>query len=326
MFSPVGQNTSRYPKLTDTQKGLQRIDSVLWDKTYLTENHDTCPLFYPQHFLILKILRITEGFQFRSFSVLWDNKLSIKSRNIPPLGHKIFQYPKHTDTQPGLLRSDSVLWGKKNLDGNTWYPPTLLSLTFFDTKNFVNHRSFPRSKFSGTVRQQTFHRNSWYSTYRHKFYDTTNLLKHRRVSVRIDSVVWDKTIMTENRDLPLIVIKFFDTRNLVNHIRVSLRFDSVQWDKTNMTETRDTRPLFYPERFSIPKYLWITEGFQFRSFSVLWDNKLSIKNRDIPPLGHKIFQYPKHTDTQPGLLRSDSVLWGKTIWTGTRDTRPLFYP
>ena len=89
-FSPVGQNTSRYPKLTDTQKGLLRIDPVLWDKTFLTENHDTSPLFYPLHFFISENLRITESFQLRSFSVLWDNKFSIKNRDIPLLGMNFF--------------------------------------------------------------------------------------------------------------------------------------------------------------------------------------------------------------------------------------------
>ena len=56
-------------------------------------------------------------------------------------------------------------------------------------------------------------------------------------------------------------MKFFDTRNFLKHWRVPLRNDSVLWDKTNLTENRDSRPFSYPEHFSIPEILWNTEGF-----------------------------------------------------------------
>ena len=59
-------------------------------------------------------------------------------------------------------------------------------------------------------------------------------------------------ILTKNvKPTPLLSLTFFDTRNLLKHRRVPLRNDSV--DKTILVENRKTRPLSYPERFSIPE-------------------------------------------------------------------------
>ena len=58
-------------------------------------------------------------------------------------------------------------------------------------------------------------------------------------------------IFIENRDVPFVGIKLFDTRSFLKHRRVPLRNDSVLPDKTISTENRDTRPLFHPYHFSI---------------------------------------------------------------------------
>ena len=39
-----------------------------------------------------------------------------------------------------------------------------------------------------------------------------------------------------------------------------------------------------------------------RSFSVLWDNKFSIENRDMPPLTHKFFSIPENFRKTEGFL------------------------
>ena len=52
-------------------------------------------------------------------------------------------------------------------------------------------------------------------------------------------------------DITLFSINFFDTRSFLKHRRVPLRNDSVLPDKTISTENRDTRPLFHPYHFSI---------------------------------------------------------------------------
>ena len=95
-------------------------------------------------------------------------------------------------------------------------PPPLLSMNSFNTGNFVKQKQKGSpTKFLGFVRQQIF---------------------------------------IENRDVPFVGIKLFDTRSFLKHRRVPLRNDSVLPDKTILTENRDTRPLFHPYHFSISEF------------------------------------------------------------------------
>ena len=71
---------------------------------------------------------------------------------------------------------------------------------------------------------------------------------------------------TEDRDITSLSIKLFDTQNFLKHRRDSLRNDSILWNKTILTENRDTRPLSYPSHFSIPEIFWNTEGFLYEYF------------------------------------------------------------
>ena len=116
---------------------------------------------------------------------------------------------------------------------------------------------------------------------------------------RNDSVLWHKTIWTENRDnqplfypwhLPrLLSIKFFDTRIFVKHRRVPLRRFSALWDK---------------------------KSFESKSWYSL----------PPPPFSIKIFDTWIFLKHRKDSLRNDSALWHKTIWAENRDNQPLFYP
>ena len=46
--------------------------------------------------------------------------------------------------------------------------------------------------------------------------DFRTFLKHRRFPLRMISVLWDKKISIENRELPIICLKVLDNRNLWN--------------------------------------------------------------------------------------------------------------
>ena len=48
---------------------------------------------------------------------------------IPPIMHKIFRYPKFSETLKGCPRNFSALWDK-NFDGKFWYSPPPLIQTF----------------------------------------------------------------------------------------------------------------------------------------------------------------------------------------------------
>ena len=126
---------------------------------------------------------------------MWDKSLK----------HKIFRYPKLVTHWRFPLRNFSALWDRHFFDGKSWYsllPSPLLSISFFDTRNFLKQRRVPLRSIFGTVGQQYF--------------------------------------FIENRDIPLLGIKFFDTRNFLRHRRFPRRNFSEMWDENFSTENRDT--------------------------------------------------------------------------------------
>ena len=95
-------------------------------------------------------------------------------------------------------------------------------MNFFDTGNFVKQKQKGSpTKFLGFVRQQIFVENRDVPFVGIKLFDTRSFLKHRRVPLRNDSVLPDKTILTENRDTPppLSTLSFFDIRNFLKNRR-----------------------------------------------------------------------------------------------------------
>ena len=106
--------------------------------------------------------------------------------------HKIFRYPIYSESQKGSPTNffgtvRPKLWQKIVI-----HPPLLLSITFFDTRNF---------------------------------------LKHRRVPLRNFWTLWDKKLIAVNSDIPFLCVNFFDTRLFLKHRRVPLRKVLVMWDK-----------------------------------------------------------------------------------------------
>ena len=112
---------------------------------------------------------------------------------------------------------------------------------------------------------------------------------------------------------PLLLLTCFDTKNFLKLRRVPLPNASVLWDKTILTENPDTHPLFIQKFFHYRKFS-VTQhrSVPQRNFSILWDKKYSTENRDTPPpLMHKIFDtriFLKHRRVP---LQNFSVLWGK---------------
>ena len=92
-----------------------------------------------------------------------------------------------------------------------------------------------------------------------KLFDTRILSKHRNVLLRILSALWNKNFSKEFSDIPFLCIKFFDRRNFLKHRSVfPTKFFGTVWQKVFDGET------WYPLPFS---------------------------------LMHKIFRYPKFSDT-----------------------------
>ena len=103
----------------------------------------------------------------RSFSVLWDKKISTGNLDTsPPLIYKLFRYQKFSETQIRRvpLRSFSALWDKKK----------------FDTK-------------------------SWHNSLKHKIFRYPKLVIHWRVPLPNFSALWDKKLLTQNLDTPFLL-------------------------------------------------------------------------------------------------------------------------
>ena len=94
----------------------------------------------------------------RNFSALWDKKFRRKLV-IPLLCIKISRYPKTSETLKGCPRNFSALWDKI-FDENLWYPH--LCIKFFDTQVSWNIEGMP-TKFFGNVRHKNFYWRSWYA-------------------------------------------------------------------------------------------------------------------------------------------------------------------
>ena len=136
------------------------------------------------------------------------------------------------------------------------------------------------------------------------------------IPLRIFSVLWDKEVSRENRDIPFLSTNFFDKKNFwkmegsayeifwyckkINsrqhcdtpshaiffnpeffwNTRVPLRIFPVLWE--NQFSTKSWYTILC--NFFNPEYFWNTE-----IFSVLWDKKTSTENPDIFFPSIKIF-------------------------------------
>ena len=113
-------------------------------------------------------------------------------------------------------------------------PPPLLSIHFFDTRNFVKHRRDPLRSFS-VPWDKKFSTKPWCQPLLcMKIFDTTIFLKHRKGLLRSFSVLWDKNISTENLDTtpPLLSINFFANGNFLRHSTEGFLYEIFRYCET----------------------------------------------------------------------------------------------
>ena len=153
---------------------------------------------------------------------------------------------------------------------------------------------------------------------------------------RIFSVVWDKEVSRESRNISLLAIKNFDKRIFCENCRNPLQNFAVLWEKQFSTKSWYTFLCNFlnPETFwnkSVPyKTFWYYETKKFRdktviplfciksfdtrnflkhrivllqNFPALWDKKISTVNNDNPLLSFKI------SDTRNFLEDRESPYW-----------------
>ena len=135
------------------------------------------------------------------------------------------------------------------------------------------------------------------------FFDSRNLLKHRRVPLWSFAVLWHKQIPTQNSDIPLLSLNFFEIRFLPKQRRTSRRSFLVLWDKKNFD-----RKLWYPilmlKIFPYPISSETQKRVHLRKVSVLWAKTISTDNLVTPtaPL-HRNFDKRFFSNTEPFVFK-----------------------
>ena len=124
----------RYQKLSETQhrRVPLRNVSVLWDKKFTTENRD-----------IPGINHALKGSPTKFFGTVRQTIFDWKSWYSPLFIHKLFRYPKFSETQHRRvpLRNVSVLRDKKSSTKNC--DNTLLSIKFLHTRSWWHPKRSP---------------------------------------------------------------------------------------------------------------------------------------------------------------------------------------
>ena len=245
----------RYPKFSDTPKcSPTKFFGTVWQKVFDGER-DTPPVWCIKFFDTRNFL-IHRSVPQRNFSVLCDKKFLTENVIPPSLMHKIFRYPKFSDTPKcSPTKFFGTVW-QKVFDGERDTPP-LWCIKFFDTRNFLIHRSVPQRNFS---------------------------------------VLWDKNFFDKTVNLPPPSLENFRYQNSFETPKCSpTKFFGTVSQKVFDGE-RDTPPLWCIKFFDTRNFL-IHRSVPRRNFSVLCDKKFLTENVIPPSPMHKIFRYPKFFDT-----------------------------
>ena len=195
--------------------------SVLRDKRISTENFDTPPFLSINLFVTGNFLKhSTKGFPCKVFRHCETKKFRRKILILPLLIHKLIRNWKLSETQHKRvpLRIFSALWDKKLPKENLDTSPSLLSIIFFATRNFLKHSTegFPckvfRHRETKKIRRKILILLPFLSILFFR-YRNISWTQHRRIPLWSYSVLRDKSFPMENHDITLWSIKFFDTRN-----------------------------------------------------------------------------------------------------------------
>ena len=120
----------RYPKLFDTPKcSPTKFFGTLRQKIF-EGVFDTSPSFLSINFFVTRNFLKRRRVPLRNFSVLWDNKFSIESRDIPLLGINFFDTRNFLKHRRVPRRNFSALWDKNFSTENLDTPAPLLSIKF----------------------------------------------------------------------------------------------------------------------------------------------------------------------------------------------------
>ena len=141
------------------------------------------------------------------------------------------------------------------------------------------------TKIFGTVRKSLFDKIVIHHLMQFLY---SRIFLKKSVPLGVFSVVWDKKVLRESRDIPLLSINFFDQRNFLKNEGFPYEF-SRYCEKIIIRQNCDT-PSY--KNFFKPDIFWKT-SVPLLIFSVLWDKKVSRESRDFPLLAIKFFDKRK---------------------------------
>ena len=161
----------------------------------------------------------TEGFPYEIFrhretDIFW-RKIVILPPPLPPLIHKFFRYQKFSETKKGsptkyFRYCETTIFFIENCD----FP--LLGIKFFDIRNFLRHRRFPRRNFSNC--ETKYFRRKIVILLCIRFFDTPIFWNFEAMSANFFGSV-RPSLFDGKTWYPLLCIKFFDTPSFLEHWR-----------------------------------------------------------------------------------------------------------
>ena len=231
------------------------------------------------------------------FSVLWDKIFERKSWYPLPI-HKNFRWNNFSENWRNPPRIFSVLWDKKVSIESRDIP--FLSIKIFDKRTFLRNEGFPNENFR-YCEKIIIRLNCETPSY--AIFFNPELFWNTRVPLRRFSVLWDKKVSKENRDIPLLAIQIFDKRTF-------LKTEGIPYEVFRYCE----KIIFRHYRNTQSYAIFLFPNFSEKRvpvgvFSVEWDKKVSRENRDIPFLSIKIFEERIFSEKWRVSLRNFSVLW-----------------
>ena len=204
----------------------------------------------------------------RNLLILWEIQFSTKSWYTILCN---FFNPEIFWHKRAPLRNFPALWGKKFSTVINDNP--LLSFKISDTRNFLRYRESP-TFFSGTERQKSFGRRSWYPPPIDELFRWKYFSEKWRVPLRTFSVLWENQFPTKSWYTILCI--FFNPEIFWKE-RVLLGTFSVLWDKKVSRESCDF-PLLSIKCFDKRTFLK-NEGFSYENFR--YSEKINFRqNRD----------------------------------------------
>ena len=167
---------------------------------------------------------------------------------------------------------------QNNFDGKSWYPPPLLSLTFFETRDFPKHRNVPRRTFSALWDKKfsTENLDTPPSPLIHKLFRCRKLseTQHRRVHQQNFSALWDKKFSTKILILPppLLSINFFATGNFLKHTAECFNYEIFRQCETKIFDGKSWYSTLPPLIHTL---------FRYRKFSETHRRRVPLRNVSV---------------------------------------------